>query len=88
MFGFLHGFGFAGALLGIGLPSDGLLASLFTFNVGIELGQLAFVGVATACGYCIHRWRGGLYGPSRAILQYTAGALAVFMSIDRFIVLW
>ena len=88
MFGLLHGFGFAGALLDIGLPADGLLVSLFTFNVGIELGQLAFVGVVAACSYFIYRWRRGFYSPSRAILQYTAGTLAVFMSIDRFSALW
>jgi hypothetical protein len=44
-FGLLHGFGFAGALAEIGLPEDEIPMALFSFNVGIELGQLAFVVV-------------------------------------------
>ena len=42
-FGLLHGFGFAGALLDIGLPKDDVPLSLFLFNVGVEAGQLLFV---------------------------------------------
>ena len=43
-FGLLHGFGFAGALSEIGLPSGDIPLALFAFNVGVELGQLAFIG--------------------------------------------
>ena len=42
-FGLIHGFGFAGALSEVGLPSTGLLWALGGFNLGVELGQLAFV---------------------------------------------
>ncbi|MFZ4700701.1 MAG: HupE/UreJ family protein [Candidatus Methylumidiphilus sp.] len=42
-FGLLHGFGFAGALLEIGLPKNDVPLSLFLFNVGVEAGQLLFV---------------------------------------------
>jgi len=45
-FGLLHGLGFAGALAEIGLPPRDIPLALFTFNVGIELGQLALVVVA------------------------------------------
>ena len=44
-FGLIHGFGFAGALRDLGLPTGSLALSLFGFNVGVELGQLAIVGV-------------------------------------------
>lgn len=44
-FGLLHGLGFAGALAELGLPSDRLPSALFAFNLGVELGQLAFVAV-------------------------------------------
>jgi hypothetical protein len=47
-FGLLHGFGFAGALLEIGLPRASIFPSLLRFNIGVELGQLAFVAVAVA----------------------------------------
>jgi hydrogenase/urease accessory protein HupE len=44
-FGLLHGFGFAGALAEIGLPRGDIPLALFSFNVGVELGQLAFIAV-------------------------------------------
>jgi len=42
-FGLLHGFGFAGALARLGLPQGEIPLALFAFNVGVELGQLAFI---------------------------------------------
>ena len=47
-FGLLHGFGFAAVLREVGLPQEGLLSALLAFNLGIELGQLAFVAVLMA----------------------------------------
>lgn len=44
-FGLVHGFGFAGVLMEVELPTHRLLPALFGFNVGVELGQLAVVGV-------------------------------------------
>jgi len=42
-FGMIHGFGFASVLKEFGLPQSALGWSLFSFNVGVELGQLAVV---------------------------------------------
>jgi HupE/UreJ protein len=42
-FGLLHGFGFASALVDLGLPRASLVRALLGFNVGVELGQLAIV---------------------------------------------
>lgn len=42
-FGLLHGFGFAGVLMDIELPTQGLLVSLAGFNLGVEIGQVAVV---------------------------------------------
>ena len=48
-FGFIHGFGFANVLREMELPSRALGWSLFSFNVGVEIGQLLVVAiVATA----------------------------------------
>jgi hydrogenase/urease accessory protein HupE len=48
-FGFIHGFGFANVLREMDLPARALGWSLFSFNVGVEIGQLLVVGVvATA----------------------------------------
>jgi hypothetical protein len=43
VFGLVHGFGFANVLREFGLPSEALGWSLFSFNVGVEVGQLAIV---------------------------------------------
>ena len=42
-FGLLHGFGFASGLSTIGMPKAEIPLALLMFNVGVELGQLAFV---------------------------------------------
>lgn len=46
LFGLLHGLGFASVLAEFGLPETGFLAALLGFNLGVEIGQLAVVGVA------------------------------------------
>ncbi|MFO0691003.1 MAG: HupE/UreJ family protein [Myxococcota bacterium] len=45
-FGLVHGFGFAGILVELDLPSDRLVPALAGFNLGVELGQLAVVALA------------------------------------------
>ena len=46
-FGLVHGFGFAGYLREeIGLPDTGLIWSLLSFNLGVELGQIAICAIA------------------------------------------
>jgi len=57
MFGLVHGFGFANVLKEFGLPQEALGWSLFSFNVGVELGQLAIVlVVASALALMRRRW--------------------------------
>jgi hydrogenase/urease accessory protein HupE len=48
VFGLVHGFGFANVLREFGLPNEALGWSLFSFNVGVEIGQLAVVIVVTS----------------------------------------
>jgi len=45
LFGLVHGFGFAGALTEVGLPTSGLVAALVGFNLGVEAGQMLIVAV-------------------------------------------
>ncbi len=52
-FGLLHGMGFADALREFGMPDDAFLTALISFNVGVELGQLAIILMAfLAVGLC------------------------------------
>jgi hydrogenase/urease accessory protein HupE len=56
-FGLVHGFGFANVLREFGLPQEALGWSLFSFNVGVELGQLAIVlVVASVLALVRRRW--------------------------------
>ena len=57
VFGLVHGFGFANVLREFGLPREALGWSLFSFNVGVEIGQLAVVLVVASALAAIRRWR-------------------------------
>ena len=47
-FGLLHGLGFAGVLSELGMPAGRFFTALLSFNLGVELGQLAVVAAAFA----------------------------------------
>jgi hypothetical protein len=55
VFGLIHGFGFASVLKEFGLPRGALGWSLFSFNVGVEVGQLAIVIVVATVLAQVHR---------------------------------
>ena len=82
-FGFLHGLGFAGALAEIGLPAGEIPLALFSFNVGIEIGQLLFVFVVLSNGVALRllafRWPSW----SARATAYAVGSLAAFWLVDR-----
>lgn len=54
-FGLVHGFGFAGALSELGLPTGARLAALVGFNVGVEIGQLSVVALVLPILYVLRR---------------------------------
>jgi len=54
-FGLLHGFGFASALMEIGLPQQEKVYALLFFNVGVEFGQLLFVSVLLSIIWGLNR---------------------------------
>lgn len=53
--GLIHGFGFAGVLADLGLEAGNLLLPLFTFNLGVEAGQLAVVAVLMPLAWWLRR---------------------------------
>lgn len=82
-FGLLHGFGFASALTGAGVPRQDLPLALVSFNVGVEVGQLAFVGLILALERSFRilevrwpRWALALPG-------YAVGSLGAFWTVQR-----
>ncbi|MGF1905896.1 HupE/UreJ family protein [Aliivibrio salmonicida] len=89
-FGLLHGFGFAGALAEIGLPQNEVPLALLFFNVGVELGQLAFVCVILLIGrILIPRLTTPLVKKGTVVIAYSIGSLASFWVYERtFSFLW
>jgi hypothetical protein len=81
VFGLVHGLGFAGALKEIGLPQNHLSVALLTFNVGVELGQLAVVGLAYAACRAIAKWP--RFGVMREPALYAIGGVAAYWAVGR-----
>ena len=83
VFGLLHGFGFSAALTSAGLPRADLPFALLGFNIGVEIGQLAFVLLVVALERAFRvleirwpRWATALPG-------YAVGTLGAFWTIQR-----
>jgi hydrogenase/urease accessory protein HupE len=87
-FGLLHGFGFAGALTEVGLPQKEIPLALLMFNVGVEAGQVFFVGVVFTSIYVFKRF---LATPPRwaaPAAAYGIGGMSAFWLIDRVSGFW
>jgi hydrogenase/urease accessory protein HupE len=89
-FGLLHGFGFAGALSEIGLPQRDLPLALFTFNVGVEIGQLFFVGAVLAARALLLRCRLPAFALriAQPAASYALGTLAAYWFFERVAGFW
>lgn len=82
-FGLLHGFGFASGLTSMGLPHGEIPLALLLFNVGVEIGQIAFVVLIVLLERSFRvlavqwpRWVEALPG-------YAVGSLGAFWTIQR-----
>ena len=82
-FGLLHGLGFAGALAEIGLPEAEIPLALFSFNVGIEVGQLFVVALALGIGAALRPLAPRLPLWSGRVPAYAIGSLAGFWVFER-----
>jgi hypothetical protein len=86
-FGLLHGLGFAGALAEVGLPQASIPTALLCFNLGVEIGQLLFIGAVLAgigAASALAR-RARLRSPDRLwkLPPYLIGSIASFWLIER-----
>lgn len=86
-FGLMHGLAFAGALAEVGLPAGAELIALLLFNVGVEIGQLLFIGAALGVIAGLRALRGRLGFESadfaRLAPAYVIGGFAAFWLIER-----
>jgi hydrogenase/urease accessory protein HupE len=83
LFGLLHGFGFAGALRQAGLPADAIPLTLFSFNLGIEIGQLAFVALALNTFSLARPFLDRLPAGIGRVPIHAIGSLGVFWCLER-----
>lgn len=83
LFGLLHGLGFAGALAEVGLPEGEIPLALFSFNLGIELGQLAFVGGVLLFWAFLRKLPFAWPRIVQLLPVYAIGSLAAFWFFER-----
>lgn len=81
-FGLVHGFGFAGALGELGLPRGERLLALLSFNLGVELGQLAVVAATLPLLFALRRraWYARWAMPA---LSFAIAVAAVIWLVQR-----
>jgi len=80
-FGLLHGLGFASVLGDLGVAPTERIAGLIFFNVGVEIGQLAFVAVVTTLMWLASKAR--FDAPLRTAALYGVGIVGVFWTCER-----
>jgi hypothetical protein len=84
-FGLLHGLGFAGALAEVGLPQVAIPIALLMFNVGVEIGQLMFVGAVFALAMLARNFLSRNSARLLPIAAYGIGTIAAFWTVERII---
>jgi hydrogenase/urease accessory protein HupE len=82
-FGLLHGFGFASGLAQLGLPQAEIPLALLLFNVGVELGQLAFVLLILLLERAFRLLEIHWPGPIKRLPGYLVGTLGAYWTIQR-----
>ena len=98
MFGLLHGFGFASALSEVGLPQHAIPVALLFFNLGVEFGQLLFIGCVMTAIACVkfiansRKSNGSLMGHGFAapevVVAYGIGTVAAYWLVERTVSFW
>jgi len=86
-FGLVHGIGFAGALAGLGIERALLPVALLFFNLGVEIGQIAFVLLVLALLWAHRRLDARLPRWGAALPAYAIGSVAMFWFIGRIVLL-
>jgi len=87
-FGLLHGFGFAGALANIGLPQTSIPSALLFFNVGVEIGQIAFILVVLGFIWLVKKSKITFPKWLKLVPSYCIGGISSYWLLDRVIGFW
>jgi len=87
-FGLLHGFGFAGALSEVGVPQQAVPLALLFFNIGVELGQLMFIGAVFAFARLVRLAALRVPAVWQRAVAYGIGSVAAFWVVERTIAIF
>jgi len=82
-FGLIHGFGFASALGELGLSDADIPLALLFFNVGVELGQVAFICALLTLHFAFTKYFKPLWPSLQRGLAYGLGGIASYWFIER-----
>lgn len=87
-FGLIHGLGFANILSEFGLPKNDELIALLSFNIGIEIGQLAFIATIFIIVWILKRLFGRASTSNKnnwivPLATYSVGCIAMFWTVER-----
>ncbi len=83
VFGVVHGFGFGGALVAVGLPSDGAALALLAFNVGVEAAQLVVLSLLAAALFVAGRLGERSQRALGTATAWVIGTAGAFWTIER-----
>ncbi|MDQ0561516.1 hydrogenase/urease accessory protein HupE [Rhizobium mesoamericanum] len=87
-FGLLHGFGFASGLTALGLPQGDIPFALLMFNLGVEAGQLAFVGLMLLLIAALKSIEIRLPRGMELMPAYVVGILGAYWTVDRIVAMF
>ena len=86
VFGLVHGLGFAGVLSDFGMPDTDFITALISFNVGVELGQIATILLAfILVGYWFKnqdRYRKTIVLPGSVFIS----VIGLYWFVDRLVI--
>ncbi len=82
-FGLFHGLGFAGILQDVQIPKERFFTSLISFNIGIELGQIAIIALIVPVIYLLRKKK--WYGTFIKVIAVLISIVAIYWGIERII---
>jgi hydrogenase/urease accessory protein HupE len=82
VFGLFHGMGFASGLASLGFQSHDLFSALVLFNLGVEVGQLAFIALVLSIGRALRPTLAGTWSAAAQVPAYVVGVAGAYWTIQ------
>jgi hypothetical protein len=87
-FGIVHGLGFAGALVNLGLPEPAIPLALLFFNIGVEIGQVLFILLVLVLLAAWRRMELRIPAWGEPLPAYAMGGVAALWFVGRFVAMF